>query len=50
MALERLWRDLGVEPAGEGVVLRDDAPLAAIRRAITAPFVPPPVPLPDPLR
>lgn len=50
MELERLWRDLGIQPAGEGVVLRDDAPLAAIRQAITAPFVPPPMPLPDPLR
>jgi len=34
--LPRLWRDLGVELAGRRAMLRDDAPLAEIRRAITA--------------
>ncbi len=35
--LEALWRELGVVPAAGGAVtLRDDAPLAAVRRAITA--------------
>jgi hypothetical protein len=32
--LERLWRDLGVERAGATVHLRDDAPLAPLRRAL----------------
>ena len=35
--LARLFRDLGVEAVSGGVRLRDDAPLAAVRRAITAP-------------
>lgn len=34
--LEGLFRDLGVRPATTGVILDDSAPLAAIRRAITA--------------
>lgn len=32
--LDAIWRDLGVERTADGVVLRDDAPLAAIRRSI----------------
>jgi len=35
--LEALWRDLGVHPVPGGVLFDDAAPLAAIRRAITAP-------------
>jgi hypothetical protein len=31
-----LWRRLGVEPRGDGVLLDDAAPLAPLRRAITA--------------
>jgi hypothetical protein len=34
--LDDLWRQLGVERQGRRAVLRDDAPLADIRRAITA--------------
>jgi hypothetical protein len=34
--LDQLWRELGVERRGETVVFDDSAPLAAIRRAITA--------------
>ena len=35
--LAALWQDLGVSPAGSGAAtLRDDAPLAAVRRAILA--------------
>ena len=34
--LARLWRELGVEQRGRRVVLRNDAPMADIRRAITA--------------
>jgi hypothetical protein len=34
--LPRLWRELGVEQHGRRTMLRDDAPLAEIRRAITA--------------
>ena len=34
--LDDLWRQLGVERQGRTAVLRDDAPLADIRRAITA--------------
>ena len=34
--LARLWRELGVEQHGRRASLRDDAPLAEIRRAITA--------------
>lgn len=37
--LAQLFRDLGVEAVGGRVRLRDDAPLAAVRRAITAPPV-----------
>ena len=33
--LPALWRELGIEPEGDTVRLRDDAPLAAIRIAIT---------------
>jgi len=33
--LGALWKDLGVEGAGESIHFRDDAPLAAIRRSIT---------------
>jgi len=35
--LEALWRDLGVLAEGEGVRFDEHAPLAAVRRAITAP-------------
>ena len=35
--LEKLWKELGVVPNGRNVSFRDDAPLAAIRRAITEP-------------
>jgi len=34
--LNQLWRDLGVERQGRHAVLSDEAPLAAIRQAITA--------------
>jgi hypothetical protein len=34
--LPHLWRELGVEQQGWRAILRDDAPLASIRRAITA--------------
>ena len=37
--LSKLWQELGVEPHGRRAVLHDDAPLAHIRRAITAPAV-----------
>ncbi len=36
--LPRLFRDLGVDVRGDDVVLSDDAPLAAVRRAITEPL------------
>jgi hypothetical protein len=32
--LMKLWQQLGIEPQGSGVRLSDDAPLAAVRRAI----------------
>ncbi len=35
--LPALWRSLGVEPAGDTVRINDQAPLAAIRRAIFKP-------------
>ena len=35
--LAALWKRLGVARKGEGVVFDDEAPLAAVRRAITAP-------------
>jgi hypothetical protein len=34
--LAALWRDLGLKPQGESVEFDDTAPLAAIRKAITA--------------
>jgi hypothetical protein len=34
--LDQLWRDLGVEMKGDSVIFHDDAPLAAIRKAITS--------------
>jgi hypothetical protein len=34
--LAGLWRNLGIDMQGRRAVLRDDAPLADIRRAITA--------------
>jgi len=34
--LDTLWQRLGVSPDGDGVRLDDSAPLAAVRRAITA--------------
>ncbi len=37
--LDALWRDLGVSLQDRNVTFNDDAPLAAIRRAITAPPV-----------
>jgi hypothetical protein len=36
MKLDALWRDLGVPLARGATTLRDDAPLAALRRAIAA--------------
>jgi hypothetical protein len=36
--LAALWKQLGIEPDGKSVRLLEDAPLAAIRRSITAPF------------
>ena len=35
--LEQLWRELGVVANGRNISFRDDAPLAAIRKAITEP-------------
>jgi hypothetical protein len=35
--LSAMWKQLGVEADGQAVHLNDDAPLAAIRRAITSP-------------
>lgn len=35
--LEALWRDLGVQADGDGVRFDERAPLAAVRKAITAP-------------
>jgi hypothetical protein len=35
--LGALWKELGVTPDGKSVRLEEDAPLAAVRRAITAP-------------
>jgi len=35
--LDALWRQLGVTTRGGEVSFRDDAPLAAVRRAIAAP-------------
>jgi hypothetical protein len=35
--LPAMWKQLGVEPDGRTVHLNDDAPLAAIRRALTSP-------------
>jgi hypothetical protein len=35
--LAALWRDLGLKSQGESVEFDDAAPLAAIRKAITAP-------------
>ena len=35
--LDSLWRELGVKLVGREVVFDDNAPLAPIRRAITAP-------------
>lgn len=35
--LAGLWKELGVEAHGKSVVFHDDAPLAGIRKAITAP-------------
>jgi hypothetical protein len=37
--LASLWRDLGLKPQGENLEFDDTAPLAAIRKAITAPRV-----------
>jgi hypothetical protein len=37
--LAALWRDLGLKRVGEDVEFDDSAPLAAIRKAITAPPV-----------
>jgi hypothetical protein len=34
--LDQLWRDLGVERKGDSVVFHDNAPQAAIRKAITS--------------
>ena len=35
--LPAMWKQLGIEPDGRTVHLHDDAPLAAIRRALTSP-------------
>jgi hypothetical protein len=35
--LNALWKQLGITPDGKSVRLQEDAPLAAVRRAITAP-------------
>ena len=35
--LVALWRELGLKQIGEGIEFDDAAPLAAIRKAITAP-------------
>ncbi len=35
--LQELWQQLGIRQRGDGVELRDDAPLAATRKAIMAP-------------
>jgi hypothetical protein len=35
--LGALWKELGIVPEGKSVRLAEDAPLAAVRRAITAP-------------
>jgi hypothetical protein len=35
--LQELWQQLGIEQGGEAVEFRDDAPLAATRKAIMAP-------------
>jgi hypothetical protein len=35
--LAGLWGDLGLRPQGETLAFDDTAPLAAIRKAITAP-------------
>lgn len=35
--LEALWKRLGIELKGDGIQLRDDAPLSAVRTAITSP-------------
>jgi hypothetical protein len=37
--LPALWKKLGVGVAAEGVQFDDQAPLAAVRRALTQPFV-----------
>jgi predicted metalloprotease with PDZ domain len=34
--LDKLWRELGIEKKGDTVVFHDDAPDAAVRKAITA--------------
>jgi hypothetical protein len=39
--LDKLWRDLGVQADGETVRFDDGAPLAAVRKAITASLVAP---------
>ena len=36
--LDALWQRLGVRLAGQGAVFDDAAPLAAVRRALTAPY------------
>ena len=35
--LAALWRELGLKRVGEDIEFDDNAPLAAIRKAITAP-------------
>jgi hypothetical protein len=35
--LDSMWKQLGIVVQGKSVHLTDDAPLAAVRRAITAP-------------
>jgi hypothetical protein len=33
--LDALWKQLGIEPSGDGVRFNDNAPLAGVRMAIT---------------
>jgi hypothetical protein len=42
--LAALWKNLGIEPDGESIRLREDAPLASIRKAITQSKVSKPLP------
>ena len=37
VSLDPVWKDLGITIAGDSVQFQDDAPLAAVRKSITAP-------------